>query len=116
MFKALLLQYWYSLSDPKLERLLVKDLLFRRFVGLSLAEGVRDHSYIWRFHQLLEKQGLMASLLAEINRQLSIQRLYIHAGEISIIDASVIQAQRNRPNKDKDGTNTQDPEAGWNVK
>jgi IS5 family transposase len=34
MFKALLLQSWYSLSDPKLERLLVRDLLFGRFVGL----------------------------------------------------------------------------------
>jgi IS5 family transposase len=55
-------------------------------------------------------------LLAEINRQLSIQELYIRAGEISIIDASVIQAQRNRPNKDKDGNNTQDPGASWNVK
>jgi hypothetical protein len=41
--------------------------------------------------------------LAEINRQLSLQGLYIGAGEISIIDATVIQAQRNRPNKDKDG-------------
>ena len=36
MFKALLLQSWYSLSDPKLERLLVRDLLFRRFVGISI--------------------------------------------------------------------------------
>ena len=116
MFKALLLQSWYSLSDPQLERLLVRDLLFRRFVGLSLADNVPDHSFIWRFRQLLEKQGLMVSLLAEINRQLSIQGFYIRAGEISIIDASVIQAQRNRPNKDKDGNNTQDPEAGWNVK
>ena len=116
MFRALLLQSWYSLSDPKLERLLVRDLLFRRFVGLSLTDSVPDQSSIWRLRRLLERQGLMASLLAEINRQLSIQGLYIRAGEISIIDASVIQAQRNRPNKDKDGNNTQDPEASWNVK
>jgi IS5 family transposase len=116
MFKALLLQSWYSLSDPKLERLLVRDLFFRRFVGLSLADSVPDHSSIWRFRQLLGKQGLMAALLVEINRQLGIQGLYIRAGEISIIDASVIQAQRNRPNKGKDGNNTQDPEASWNVK
>jgi IS5 family transposase len=116
MFKALLLQSWYSLNDPKLERLLVRDLLFRRFMGLSLADCVPDHSSIWRFRQLLEKQGLMASLLAEINRQLSIQGVYIRAGEISIIDASVVQAQRNPPNKDKNGNNTQDPEASWNVK
>ena len=58
----------------------------------------------------------MASLLAEINRQLSIQWCYIRVGEISIINASVIQAQGNRPNKDKDVNNTQDPEASWNVK
>ena len=116
MFKALLLQSWYSLSDPKLERLLVRDLLFGRFVSLSLADSVPDHSSIWRCRQLLEKQGLMDSLLVEINRQLSIQGLYIRAGENSIIDASVIQAQRNRPNKGKDGNNTQDPEASWNVK
>ena len=68
MFKALLLQSWYSLSDPKLEKLLVRDLLFRRFVGLSLSNNVPDHSSIWRF------------------RQLSIQGPYVRAGEISIID------------------------------
>ena len=112
MFKALLLQSWYNLSEPKFERLLARDLLFRRFVGLSLADSVPDHSSIWRFRQLLEKQGLMDSLLAEINRQLSSQGFYIRAGEISIVDARVIQAQRNRPNKDKDGHNAQDPEAG----
>jgi IS5 family transposase len=99
------------------------------FVVLSLADSLPDHNSIWRFRQLLEKQGSMASLLPEIIHQLSIQGLYIRAGEISIIDkvngvardsalgyASVIQAQRNRPNKDKGGNNTQDPEASWNVK
>jgi len=58
----------------------------------------------------------MKVLLAEINRQLSIQGLYIRAGEISMVDASVIQAQSNRPNKDKHGNSTQDPEADYNVK
>jgi IS5 family transposase len=116
MFKALLLQSWYNLSDARLGKLLVRDLLFRRFVGLSLADSVPDHSTIFRFRQLLKKEDLMDSLLAETNRQLSIQGIYILAGEISIIDTSVIQAQRNRPNKDKDGNNTQDPEADWNVK
>jgi len=33
MFKALLLQSWYKLSDPQLEKQLARDLLFRRFVG-----------------------------------------------------------------------------------
>jgi len=46
MFKILLLQSWYSLSDPKLEKQLARDLMFRRFIDLSLSEGVPDHSTI----------------------------------------------------------------------
>jgi IS5 family transposase len=38
------------------------------------------------------------------------------AGTISIVDASVIQAQRSRPNKDRNGNNTQDPDGDYNVK
>ena len=73
MFKALLLQSWYTLSDPKLEKQLARDLLFRRFVGLDIAESVPDHSTFWRFRQILEKKQLMAALLLEINQQLSEQ-------------------------------------------
>jgi IS5 family transposase len=35
MFKVLLLQSWYSLSDPKLDRLLVRYLLFQPFHRLT---------------------------------------------------------------------------------
>ena len=116
MFKALLLQSWYKLGDPGLEKQLARDLLFRRFVGLDISESVPDHSTIWRFRQLLKPQSLMSRLLEEVNRQLSEQSLYIRSGEVSIIDASVVEAKQCRPNKRDDGTNTQDPEAGWNVK
>jgi len=116
MFKALLLQSWYSLSDPGLEKQLARDLLFRRFVDLSLSESVPDHSTFWRFRNLLEKDNLLQVLLDEINTQLSNQGLLIRSGEVSIIDASVIEARNSRPNKDKGGQNTQDPEAGYNVK
>ena len=116
MFKALLLQSWYCLSDPGLEKQLARDLLFRRFVGLDISASVPDHSTIWRFRQLLAKDELMDALLDEVNRQLGEQSLYIRSGEVSIIDASVIEAKQCRPNKRADGTSTQDDEAGWNVK
>lgn len=116
LFKALLLQSWYKLSDPQLEKQLARDLLFRRFVELDLSESVPDHSTIWRFRQKLQETGLMAPLLKEVNRQLSDQGLYIQSGEVSIVDASVIEAKQSRPNKRKDGSSTQDQEAGWNVK
>jgi IS5 family transposase len=116
MFKALLLQSWYKLSDPALEKQLARDLLFRRFVSLDISESVPDHSTFWRFRQKLEKLSLMDSLLNEINDQLANQGLFIRSGGVSIIDASVIEAKQCRPNKDKDGNSTQDPDAAWNVK
>lgn len=116
MFKALLLQSWYGLSDPQLEKQIARDLLFRRFVDLDISESVPDHSTFWRFRQKLEKLSLMNQALNEINQQLSEQGLYVKSGEASIVDASVIQAHQNRPNKRKDGSSTQDAEADWNVK
>jgi IS5 family transposase len=53
MFKALLLQTWYQLSDPQLEDQIARDLLFRRFMGLDVLESVPDHSTLWRFRQKL---------------------------------------------------------------
>ncbi|BFN02773.1 hypothetical protein MOXK23_22530 (plasmid) [Moraxella sp. K23] len=53
MFKILLLQKLYNLSDPAMEKQLARDLLFRRFVGLSLTDNVPDHSTIWRYHKHL---------------------------------------------------------------
>jgi transposase, IS5 family len=90
--------------------------MFRRFINLGLSEGVPDHSTIWRFRNTLTKQGLLDTLLSEVNRQLSAQGLYIKAGEVSIVDATVIEAKQSRPRKGKDGGNTQDSEAGYNVK
>ena len=116
MYKALLLQSWYGIGDPALEKQLARDLLFRRFVGLSLSERIPDHSSFWRFRNLLEELQLNKDLLEEINLQLGDKGLLIRSGEISIIDASVIKAKNNRPNKGKDGKNTQDKEAAYNVK
>ncbi|MDP0588324.1 MAG: IS5 family transposase [Candidatus Endonucleobacter bathymodioli] len=116
MFKALLLQSWYKLSDSALEKQLARDLLFRRFIALDISESVPDHSTFWRFRQKLDKLLLMDKLLQEINSQLIDKGLYIKSGGISIVDASVIEAKQCRPNKDKDKHSTQDPDAKWNVK
>ena len=40
MFKALLLQSWYTLSGKALEKQLSCDLLFCPFIGLSISESV----------------------------------------------------------------------------
>ena len=116
MFKILLLQQWYGLSDERMEKQLARDLLFRRFCGLGLSDGTPDHTVIWRFHKLLGKHSLSEVLFDEINGQLMDRNLIIKAGGISIIDATVIEAKNSRPNKDADGNNTQDKEAQYTSK
>ena len=116
MFKILILQAWYNLSDEALEEQIARDLMFRRFIGLSLSDAVPDHSTIWRFRNLLHTENLLDSLLVQINNHLAKNSLIVATGSVNIIDATVIEAKQCRSKKNKQGDNTQDPEAAWNVK
>ena len=116
MFKILILQAWYNLSDEALEKQIARDLMFRRFINLSLSESVPDHSSIWRFRQLLNTQGLLTTLLNQINAHLERNSIIVSLGSINIIDATVIEAKQSRKRKGKDGNNTQDKDAKYNVK
>jgi transposase, IS5 family len=70
MFKALLLQSLYGLSDSELEEALADRLSFRRFEGLALDEAVPDHTTLNRFRNLLIEAGLLEKLFSELDRQL----------------------------------------------
>ncbi len=116
MFKALLLQQWYSLSDPELEEALADRLSFRRFVGLGLEQEVPDHSTISRFRQRLAQLGLAEKLFSEVNRQLEARGLILKRG--TLIDATVIGAAVSKPpagaDKQQLGKGSAlDPDAQW---
>jgi len=109
MFKALLLQQWYSLSDPELEEALADRLSFRRFVGLALEEQVPDHSTLSRYRKQLVAGGLSAWLFDEVNRQLDQRGLMIKRG--TLIDASLVEAAVARPPVEQESA--RDPDAEW---
>lgn len=88
LFKALLLQAWYSLSDYALEEALDDRLSFRRFVSLSTSEKAPDHSVFSRFRDELIKQGIHDRLFQELNRQLEQRGLIVRQG--TLVDATVI--------------------------
>jgi IS5 family transposase len=114
MLRALLLQQWYSLSDPELEEALSDRLSFRRFVGLSLEEEVPDHSTLSRYRSKLVERGLGAQVFAEVNRQLERRGLMVKRG--TLIDASLVEASV-KPPRDAESTPGQgsalDPDADW---
>src|ERR1700690_3324942 len=99
MFKALLLQHWYGLSDPAMEEALKDRLSFRHFVGIALTESIPDHSSIWRFREALGS-GLAEKLFTEIGRQIETKGFVLKKG--TLVDASLVPAAVNPPKKPKE--------------
>jgi IS5 family transposase len=109
MFKVLLLQRWYQLSDPALEEAMYDRLSFRRFAGLALDDDTPDHSTIFRFREQVTARELIAPLLAELSRQLEAAGAILKQG--TLIDASIIQSAARRPRMDEDKVSPVDPDA-----
>jgi IS5 family transposase len=114
MFKIILLQQWYSLSDPGAEETVRDRLSFRRFCGIPLDAETPDHSSIWRFRQTIDKLGLSEKLLAEVNRQLDARGLIVKRG--TLVDATIIAANVKRPPFEEGPVNPRDPDASFTVK
>jgi IS5 family transposase len=108
MFKALLLQQWYSLSDPGLEEAICDRLSFQRFLGLSLTDPVPDETRICRFRNKLAEENLGERLFASLTEQLQAKGLIVRRG--SLIDATLIKAEPRPPRR---GQPSPDPEADW---
>jgi len=106
MFKVLLVQSLYGLSDAETEEAVTDRLSFRRFAGLALDEVVPDHSTICRFRNLLVERGLLDKLFAELDRQLDRAGLILRRG--TMLDATVIETQAAAPGAPQ---STSDPDA-----
>ena len=111
LFKALLLQQWYGLSDPGLEEALGDRLSFRRFCGFALADATPDETTFVRFRAALAARGLTAKLLAETNRQLESRGLVLKTG--TLIDASLVEASVARPSGAAGAGSALDGDANW---
>jgi transposase, IS5 family len=105
LFKALLLQALYGLSERELENALADRLSFRRFVRLGLDEEVPDHTVYHRFRALLIKEQLLETLFAGLDRQLEAAGLILKRGtmlDATLIDAVSAPPKGERPSRDPD--------------
>lgn len=117
LFKSLLLQAWYNLSDYALEEALDDRLSFRRFVSLSVSERSPDHSVFSRFREQLIQHKVHETLFNELNHQLEDRGLILKKG--TLVDATVIEAAPKKPDQNEDGTAGKSPEdqdADWTKK
>ena len=86
MVKLLVLQAWYGLSDPELERQVDDRLSFQRFLGFP--EKAPDYSTVWQFRERLAATGRDRAVWAELQRQLDEKGLKVKKGVVQ--DASFI--------------------------
>ena len=94
MFKALVIQSLYHLSDAQLEFQILDRLSFKRFLGLTDADPAPDEKTFWAFRQTLVRHGLVDQLFAIFYQVLDDQGLFARQGQI--IDATLVEVPRPR--------------------
>ena len=99
MFKILVLQALYGLSDDQAEFMIGDRLSFMRFLGLGFEDSVPDAKTIWLFRELLVEAKAIDKLFALFDRRLE-EKGYLAMGG-QIIDATVVEAPRQRNSEDE---------------
>lgn len=94
MFKVLVLQNLYNISDEEIEYQIVDRISFQRF--LNFPENIPDHTTIWRFREYLSENDLHDVLWNELNRQIAEKRIQFSKGVIQ--DATFITANPGKTN------------------
>jgi len=97
MVKLLVLQQWYGLSDPELERQVDDRLSFQRFLGFP--EKAPDYSTVWQFRERLAESGRDRAVWIELQRQLDEKGLKVKKGVVQ--DATFITADPGHAPADK---------------
>ena len=96
MFKMLILQSKYNLSDDQLEYQVTDRLSFARFIGVDLSGDVPDAKTVWIFRESLKEAGLWEGLLLRFDEALLGLGVKLNSGQI--VDASFVPVpiQRNK--------------------
>lgn len=102
MFKILILQRFYNISDSQTEYQINDRLTFMRFLGLTLTDKVPDEKTIWHFRECLTKSGAIDELYKIFNRLMYKKGLLAKEG--TIVDASFVDVpvQRNKREENKE--------------
>jgi transposase, IS5 family len=99
MFKVLVLQRLFNLSDHQIEFQIKDRLSFMRFLGLQVEGTVPDEKTVWLFREELTRQGLVKELFSLFERFLA--KAGYKAKEGSIVDATIVEVPRQRNSREE---------------
>lgn len=95
MFKGLVIQHLYGLSDEQLEYQIEDRRSFQRFMGLDNVRRAPDAKTFWAFREKLAELGLTEALFEQFAGQLEVLGYRARKGQM--VDATLVPApvQRN---------------------
>jgi IS5 family transposase len=99
MFKVLILQRYYNLSDEQTEYQINDRMSFMRFLDLTIADDIPDSRTIWKFTEQITDLELTEVLFKRFEEELVKLNLIVNEGKI--IDASFVEAPRQRNSKEE---------------
>jgi IS5 family transposase len=99
MFKILLLQRLYNLSDEQVEFQINDRLSFCRFLGLPLGGTAPDYTTIWKFREALVQAGAVKGLFDLFTGVLEEKGLVTREG--TLVDASFVEVPKQRNTKEE---------------
>jgi transposase, IS5 family len=99
MFKILILQRYYNLSDDQIEYQVCDRFTFMRFLKLTIADDVPDSKTVWFFRERLVDLGLIDALFNLFTARLEVLGLIAHEGKI--LDASFVEVPKQRNSREE---------------
>jgi len=99
MFKILIIQSLYNLSDEAVEYQILDRMSFMRFLGLHAGDPVPDAKTIWLFREQLKAAGRLESLFQQFESFLADNGYAAKRGQI--IDASIVSAPKQRNSREE---------------
>jgi IS5 family transposase len=99
MFKVLILQRYYNLSDEQIEYQINDRFSFMRFLELTIADDIPDSRTVWKFKEQLVDLKLIEPVFNIFLQQ--VENLGMILNEGRIVDASFIEVPRQRNTKEE---------------
>jgi IS5 family transposase len=94
MFKILILQRYYNVSDDQIEYQINDRMSFMRFLDLTIADDIPDSKTVWNFKEQLVELELTEELFYLFLKELESMGLIVNEGKI--VDASFVEVPRQR--------------------
>jgi IS5 family transposase len=99
MFKILILQRYYNLSDDQTEYQINDRMSFMRFLNLTISDDIPDSKTVWNFREQLIDLKLVDVVFDLFVKELGKLGLVVNEGKI--IDASFIEVPKQRNSRDE---------------